>query len=67
MNRPSWIPGAHVMFHVYKAKDGFGWRLWARNGNLIAESGETYKRKHTARRMAYRLQVLGEQTSAVVS
>lgn len=27
---------------IYKAKDGYRWRLVAANGRIIAESGEAY-------------------------
>jgi uncharacterized protein YegP (UPF0339 family) len=37
----------HV-FSVYRAKDGWRWRLFARNGRVIADSGEAYKRKAAA-------------------
>lgn len=32
-------------FHVYPAADGYRWRLVARNGRIIAESGEAYTRE----------------------
>lgn len=28
--------------HVYKAPDGWRWRFVARNGKIIADSGEAY-------------------------
>jgi len=28
--------------HVYKASDGWRWHLKARNGRIIADSGEAY-------------------------
>lgn len=34
--------------HVYKAKDGYRWRLKARNGRIIAESGEAYSSRGNA-------------------
>jgi uncharacterized protein YegP (UPF0339 family) len=37
-------------FVVYRARDGYRWRLIAANGRLIAESGEAYTRKHGAER-----------------
>jgi len=30
---------------VYKAKDGWRWRLKSSNGKIVCESGESYKRK----------------------
>lgn len=32
-------------FVVYKAKDGWRWRLQSVNGKVIAESGEAYKKR----------------------
>lgn len=42
-------------FTIYKAKDGWRWRLKAANGRIIAESGEAYTRKHGAWRAAVRI------------
>lgn len=30
---------------VYKAKDGWRWRLKSANGKIVAESGEGYRQK----------------------
>lgn len=30
---------------IYRAKDGFRWRLKGANGKIIAEGGEAYKRR----------------------
>ncbi len=35
-------------FEVYKAKDGWRWALKAKNGRIIADSGESFTRKETA-------------------
>lgn len=43
MNRPK--------FELYKAKDGWRWRLLSRNGKSIAESGEAYSRKPNIHKM----------------
>jgi uncharacterized protein YegP (UPF0339 family) len=40
---------------IYKADDGFRWRLKARNGRLMAESGEAYASKGNAERGILRL------------
>ncbi len=32
----------HPVLEVYKAKDGYRWRLKAANHKIIAESGEAY-------------------------
>lgn len=36
------------MTTVYKAKDGYRWRLKTRNGRIVAESGEAYTRRADA-------------------
>lgn len=33
---------------IYEAKDGWRWRIRARNGRIIAESGEAYKTRFGA-------------------
>lgn len=40
---------------VWKAKDGWRWRLWAPNGKLTAESGESYKRRYDCKQAALNL------------
>ena len=35
-------------FEVYKGKDGWRWALKAKNGRIIADSGESFTRKETA-------------------
>lgn len=38
-----------MKFHVYKDKAGeWRWKLKARNGRVVADSGEGYKRKAAA-------------------
>lgn len=39
-----------MKFQIYGAKDGFRWRAIARNGNIVAESGEAYATKFNAGR-----------------
>jgi uncharacterized protein YegP (UPF0339 family) len=39
-----------IGFYIYRAKDGFRWRCIHHNGNIIAESGEAYKSKHSLKR-----------------
>lgn len=37
---------AKVVFDAYRDKDGqWRWRAWARNGKIIANCGEGYKRR----------------------
>lgn len=36
--------------HTYKAADGWRWRLTARNGRIVADSGEAYSRRDGAER-----------------
>ena len=46
MPKAKWISGkGKRLAEIYKAKDGWRWRLWARNGRIVAESGEAYRSK----------------------
>ena len=38
---------------VYKAADGWRWRMKAANGRSVADSGEAYSTKRGAERAAY--------------
>jgi len=40
---------------VYRARDGWRWHLRARNGRIVAESGEAYTRKSDCITAALRL------------
>ena len=40
---------------VDKAKDGFRWRLLSRNGKVIADGGQAYARKPSARVISLKL------------
>lgn len=41
-----------MKFHIYRDRKGeYRWRLRARNGRIIATSGEGYKRKRDCMRM----------------
>lgn len=40
---------------IWKAKDGWRWHVKARNGKLVAESGESYKRRATMLTTIYKL------------
>lgn len=45
-----------MTLHLYQdASREWRWRLKARNGNILADSGEGYKRKQAAVRIARRL------------
>jgi uncharacterized protein YegP (UPF0339 family) len=45
-----------LTFDVYRTADGeWRWRLWAKNGNVVADSGEGYKRRGDCMRMVNRL------------
>lgn len=44
-----------MVFHIYKARDGWRWRLVARNGRIIADSGEAYNRKQACDNAIVRL------------
>lgn len=52
---PNWInragKSARLCFQVFKSRSGWRWRMWARNGRLIAESGESYEKRVTVDRM----------------
>lgn len=45
-----------MQFH--KAGDGWRWRVRARNGRIIAESGEAYGRENDARKAWTRFELL---------
>ena len=52
----------HV-FDVYRDTVGeWRWRLWAKNGKVVADSGEGYKRKAGAVRTCEKVQDLGGST-----
>lgn len=53
------MSGYPAVMQVYRAKDGWRWRLVARNGNIIADGGEAYSDASNARRAARRLAVTG--------
>ena len=40
---------------VYEARDGYRWRLLSRNGLIIAEGGEAYSRKPSARAISMKI------------
>lgn len=42
---------------VYRADDGWRWRIRAANGNVVAESGEAYHRRGALRRSLWALAV----------
>lgn len=35
---------------IYKAKDGWRWRIRSRNGRIMADGGEAYTRQQSAER-----------------
>lgn len=37
---------------IYKAKDGYRWRMISSNGNIVAESGEPYTRPYDCKKAA---------------
>lgn len=43
------------VLRVYEAKDGWRWRLAARNGRIVADSAESYSRRGDACRAADRV------------
>lgn len=40
---------------VYRSPDGWRWRLQAKNGKIVADSGEAYARKRNAEKAALAL------------
>lgn len=40
---------------LYEAKDGWRWRMLAKNGRIVAESGEAYVRKAGALKAIQRM------------
>lgn len=42
-------------FEVYKAADGWRWRLRAKNSKIVADSGEAYSSKSNCVRAARRM------------
>lgn len=56
------------VFDVYQTTDGeWRWRLWSRNVCIVAESGESYKRRQNAVRMCERLQDCSAHSSVFVN
>lgn len=54
-------------FEIYAdKKKQFRWRLVHRNGNILADSGESYTRKSTARRAIIRIQLALATTATIV-
>jgi uncharacterized protein YegP (UPF0339 family) len=52
------VPGdTPARWVVYKAQDGYRWKLVERNGHIIADSGEAYTRKVDARRAVLNVQI----------
>lgn len=47
-----------MTIELYQAADGWRWRMIARNGRIIADSGEAYTRKASARAAVGRLTAL---------
>ena len=41
-------------FRIYRARDGWRWRAVRANGRIVADSGEAYTRKASARRAVWR-------------
>lgn len=41
-------------FFLYEAEDGWRWQIKARNGRIVAESGEAYSTSGNARRAIFK-------------
>lgn len=44
-----------MKLRVYRAADGWRWRLKARNGRIIADSGEAYTRRSDCVKVARKI------------
>jgi len=51
-----WHKG-QLVIQVYKARDGWRWRMWSRNQRIVADSAEAYSRRDSAMKGAHRLQL----------
>ncbi len=51
----NWMTKRRGTFVIYKAKDGYRWRLVSSNGKITAESGESYIRHFDCRKAALRV------------
>lgn len=49
-----WLKG-QLIIEVYKARDGWRWRMWSRNGRIVADGSEAYTRRDSAMKGAKRL------------
>lgn len=47
MPKATWPKNSGIkhLGEAYKAKDGWRWRIWSKNGRIVAESGEAYRSK----------------------
>jgi uncharacterized protein YegP (UPF0339 family) len=50
---------ARLTLTVYRANDGWRWRLKASNGRIVAEGGEAYASQANALRAVKRLPLVG--------
>jgi uncharacterized protein YegP (UPF0339 family) len=48
---------------IYCAGDGWRWHVRAKNGRIVAESGEAYTRERDARKAWYRFALLMQTSS----
>lgn len=44
-----------MKLHVYRAVDGWRWHLKARNGRIVADSGESYVRRSDCVKIARKI------------
>lgn len=56
----------HDTITLYRAPDGWRWRYTARNGRVLADSGQGYSRRAYAVRGACRVVGAGDGRTAVV-
>jgi uncharacterized protein YegP (UPF0339 family) len=59
--------GVVAHFEIYRSKDGHRWRLRAKNGRIVADSGEAYVKRSNAIRsvQGFRKLVMGAITKLI--
>lgn len=61
-----WMAVRRTVLHVYRAKDGWRWRLLASNKRIVADGGEAYASRGNALRAAHRLAKVVEKAEIQV-
>ena len=55
-----------MKFEVYKSRDQWRWRLRARNGKIVATSGEAYRRRADTLKAVRSVSRLAPTTAVIV-